>query len=247
MNTYRIALDAGHYKNTPGKRCLKSIDPNETREWYLNSRICDKIQSLLKDYNCEVLRLDDTTGNSKVTLEERVKKSNSWKADILVSVHHNAGINGGSGGGIVVFNSSKYPNNENERLKKLIYNGLIKYTGLKGNRSNPTPTGNLYIINYTKATAVLCECGFMDSTVDTPIILTEEFADNAAKGIVEGIMEYSGIEKKTNPADVPAEYAKDAWEWGIENNLTTGERPLDGLTRQDFMLMLYKYHTNLGG
>lgn len=33
-----IALDAGHYNDTPGKRCLKRIDPNETRERFLNAR-----------------------------------------------------------------------------------------------------------------------------------------------------------------------------------------------------------------
>ena len=27
-----LALDAGHYLATPGKRCLKSLDPGETRE-----------------------------------------------------------------------------------------------------------------------------------------------------------------------------------------------------------------------
>ena len=26
-----ICIDAGHCLSTPGKRCLKSIDPNETR------------------------------------------------------------------------------------------------------------------------------------------------------------------------------------------------------------------------
>ena len=33
-----IAIDAGHYNNTPGKRCMKAIDPNETRERFLNAR-----------------------------------------------------------------------------------------------------------------------------------------------------------------------------------------------------------------
>ena len=40
---YKIALNAGHGMSTPGKRCLKSIDTNETRENFLNRRICDKI------------------------------------------------------------------------------------------------------------------------------------------------------------------------------------------------------------
>ena len=44
-----IYIDAGHGRHTAGKRCLKRIDPEETREWVLNSRVADKLQALLKD------------------------------------------------------------------------------------------------------------------------------------------------------------------------------------------------------
>ena len=47
-----ICLDAGHYLGTPGKRCLKSIDPQETREWVLNARVADKLQEILAGYDC---------------------------------------------------------------------------------------------------------------------------------------------------------------------------------------------------
>ena len=29
-----IAISAGHGYNTAGKRCLKKLDANETREWF---------------------------------------------------------------------------------------------------------------------------------------------------------------------------------------------------------------------
>ena len=38
-----ICIDAGHGLHTPGKRCLKSLDPRETREWRLNARVADKL------------------------------------------------------------------------------------------------------------------------------------------------------------------------------------------------------------
>ena len=62
MNKKLIALDAGHGMVTAGKRCLQSLDPNQTREWWLNDRIMDQVQSLLATYDCQVLRVDDTTG-----------------------------------------------------------------------------------------------------------------------------------------------------------------------------------------
>ena len=71
-----ICLDAGHYLGTPGKRCLKSIDPQETREWVLNARVADKLQEILAGYDCETMRVDDVTGQEEVTLYERVQAAN---------------------------------------------------------------------------------------------------------------------------------------------------------------------------
>src|SRR5699024_984624 len=100
----KLSIEAGHGLHTPGKRCLKSLDPNETREWVLNNRIVRYAIEGLKHYRgLEIQRLDDPTGERDVPLKERTDKANGFNADILISVHHNAGINGGSGGGIMVY------------------------------------------------------------------------------------------------------------------------------------------------
>ena len=86
-----ICIDAGHYIGTPGKRCLKSIDPGETREWTLNSRVADKLEAILAGYSCQTMRVDDVTGKRDVTLSQRVAAANRAKADVYLSIHHNAG------------------------------------------------------------------------------------------------------------------------------------------------------------
>ena len=103
MGNFRIALTAGHYKYTAGKRCLKSLDPNETREWVLNDRIADKVERLLAENytGYELIRTDDTTGEKLVSLNSRTTAANNFKADFYLSIHHNAGISGGKGGGII--------------------------------------------------------------------------------------------------------------------------------------------------
>ncbi len=101
---FKIALDAGHYSKTSGKRCLKKIDPNETREWTLNDRIADKVEVLLQGYTgWELIRVDDTLGKKDISTEKRAKAANDFGADFYLSIHHNAGIKGGSGGGIVAY------------------------------------------------------------------------------------------------------------------------------------------------
>ena len=74
---FKLALNAGHYMGTPGKRCDAKLDPNETREWWLNDRIADKVETKLKPYDgIEILRIDDTTGKTDLSLTNRTNKAN---------------------------------------------------------------------------------------------------------------------------------------------------------------------------
>ena len=181
---------------TAGKRCLKSLDPKETREWWLNDRIADKVEKLLKGYTgYELIRTDDTTGKKAISVEERVNAANKFKADFYLSIHHNAGINGGKGGGIC---SIVYNNVGSETLawQKDLYNALIEATGLKGNRAAPLAKMNLQECRDTKMPAVLLELGFMDSATDVPVILSEKFADQCANAIVKVLVKRGGLKEK---------------------------------------------------
>lgn len=192
---FKIALDAGHGLSTPGKRCLKSIDPNETREWTLNSRIAEKVEEKLKDYSgYQLLRVDDPTGKTDVALKTRTDKANNWEADLYLSVHHNAGINGGTGGGITAYTYFGV-DQKTKDWQKTIYDSLIKYTNLKGNRSAPLAQADLHVCRETDMPAVLIENGFMDSAIDTPIILTEDFAEKSAEALVEVLVLKGNLKK----------------------------------------------------
>lgn len=196
MSNLKIAIDAGHGLYTAGKRCMKAIDKNETREWKLNDRIADKLEKLLAEYNCETIRVDDTTGKTDVSLSNRVKKANSWKADVYISIHHNAGINGGSGGGTVVFYCSSKP--ERKEQTQRLYNAIVNRTGLVGNRYTKIKNYGYYVIKNTNMTAFLIENGFMDSKVDVPIILSETHADKTAQGILDFLVNEYKLTKKEN-------------------------------------------------
>lgn len=198
---FKIALTAGHYLNEPGKRCMKRLDPNETREWWLNDRIADKVEKLLAGYTgYQLIRTDDTTGKKEITLTARTNAANNFKADFYLSIHHNAGINGGKGGGIcaIVYNNVGA---ETLEWQKDLYNALIAATGLKGDRSTPLAKMNLFECKYTNMPAVLLELGFMDSATDVPVILSEKFADQCASAIVSVLVKRGGLKKK--PVEQP--------------------------------------------
>lgn len=204
MANFKIALSAGHGRNTAGKRCLKAIDPNETREWVLNSRIAEKAEDLLLGYTgWELLRVDDRTGAKDIGLSTRSNASNAWGADLYLAIHHNAAgvtVSTWKGGGIVAFVHTK-PTAESVAWRDALYSALIAETGLTGNRSQPLAKANFHEVREPKApAAVLLELGFMDSAVDVPIILTEEYADQCARAIVKVIAQRGKLTARSGSA-----------------------------------------------
>ena len=194
--SYKIALGAGHGAKTPGKRCMKALDPNETREWWLNDRIADYVESYLKDYTgYELLRLDDSDdGAEDVALATRVREANSWGADVYVSIHHNAGVAGGKGGGIVAYSCPG--STAGAALRDALYKELIALTGLVGNRYDGTLTANFYVLKYSNMKACLLELGFMDSSTDIKVILTNDYARKCARAIVNVLVKDGNLKKK---------------------------------------------------
>lgn len=194
---FKIALSAGHGMNTAGKRCLRSLDPNETREWYLNNRICDKIEQKLSAFTgYKLIRLDDTTGNTDVALKARTDKANAEKADFYLSIHHNAGVGGRSGGGVVAI-VYKTVDRVTLAWQLALYNAVIAATGLRGNRSQPLQKRDLHELRESAMPAVLLECGFMDSSTDVPVILSESFAEGVAEACVSVLAERGGLKIKS--------------------------------------------------
>ena len=195
---FKLALDSGHGLHTAGKRCLKSLDPNETREWWLNNRICNKIQDKLSSYEgIEILRVDDISGAIDVPRLERCERANKWGADYYLSMHHNAGIYGGTGGGFLVFRYSKLSENgETAKKQKILCEELIKAGVSKGNRSSNIATAEFDVLRYTDMPAALIEAAFMDSSVDVPLLLTDDFAERVALGCVNAIVRFGNLQKK---------------------------------------------------
>lgn len=194
---FRVALNAGHYLGTLGKNCPKSLDPNMTKEWVLNNRVVTKMQKLLSAYeDIEVLRVDDPTGRTQQSFTEKRKIVNDSGADFYLGVHHNALGRIFNGGGISAFVTIN-PTAESVEWRDALYYEAVKETGLKGNRADPLVERDLHELRHLNCPAVLMECGFMDSTVDCPQILTEEYADKIAKAFVGVIVEKSGAKLKS--------------------------------------------------
>lgn len=198
MANKKLVLDAGHYLGTAGKRT-----PDGVREWTLNNKVCEYIGEYLKDYNVKIYRVDDTTGEKAIDLAERVKKTNKINPDIFVSIHHN-GLKGkwGNHTGTEVY-SHTYGSAEDKKIAKLLAPKISKATGLK-NRGAKTAQFEALTCK-ASIPAVLCEGGFMDSTIDEPVITSEKGQRAYAKAVADGVIEYLKLEKKQLSTEIKTE------------------------------------------
>lgn len=187
----KIGLDAGHGLHTPGKQT-----PDGIKEWTLNDAVCDKIQQRLKDYDCEIIRTDHNEGQIDEPLSQRVNEYVKAGVAAFVSIHHNAYTSKwNTATGLEVYTDRK-PLAADTKLAKIVYDNLIKYVKLRG---RGIKQANFAVINQNKVPAILVEGGFMDSTIDYKVIVSQEGQDNYARAVAEGLIEFLNLKKKVTP------------------------------------------------
>lgn len=155
----KIAYEAGHGRNTSGKRT-----PDGEREWMFNDKVARAFAEKMKQYDqVELLRLDDSTGNRDIPLTERKDKANSWDADILISFHHNALT--GSWGTHTGIESYVHPESSaaSKELQRLIHPRIVVAMGLN---DRGMKEANFHMLRESNMPSVLIEGGFMDSMID---------------------------------------------------------------------------------
>ncbi|TDQ39249.1 N-acetylmuramoyl-L-alanine amidase [Aureibacillus halotolerans] len=185
----KIALDAGHGVNTPGKRT-----PDGEREWTFNNCVVNSAIKHLRIYEgVEVLRLDDETGRIDVPLSARTRKANDWGAHALVSVHHNA--NTGDWGDWTGTETYTYSADvpESERLAEIVQGGLLSAYGL---RNRGLKKANFHMLRESRMPAILTEGGYMDSSIDIKKLRDTDVLEKAGQSIAESVAEYFNLSTK---------------------------------------------------
>lgn len=201
---FKIAYCAGHCLNTPGKRVPKALDPKETREWTLNDRVAAAFARAAAGYgDVELLRTDDPTGKTDISIAQRTAKANTWGADLYIDMHHNAGIDLGAGGGVEAF---CYPGSEKGKAyRDAVYAAVIAAGGLQGNRAQPLQEKGFDSLRLSKMPAVLMEYGFMDSGSDWSVIATDAYAEAVGAATMEAVAAVAGLRKRSVSTDYTAE------------------------------------------
>ena len=193
MGNFKFAYTAGHWRgNVNGIPAYMGM--GQVREWTLNDQVARFLPEAAARYaGLELKRIDNPDGLDKRSLYDRCQEVNQWGADYYLDIHHNAGINGGTGGGVVMFS---YPGNtQGKQYRNAIYEAILAAGGLRGNRASPLQEKKYDALRYSRMPAGLLECGFMDSKTDAPVIVTEEYSKAVAYGIIDGIAKVAGLSK----------------------------------------------------
>lgn len=176
-----ICIDIGHGGSDSG-----AIGVNGLKEKDYNLLIGEKVINYLKNYAIKVVatrRSDDF-----ISLEKRVDISNKNNCDLFISIHCNAHTNSSGNG----FETYSYTGNS--ELQKLIHKNIINR--IPSLKDRGVKKASYYVLKYTKASAVLIECGFITNKSDCDILLNN--IDNYALSICQSIVTFLGLKQIDN-------------------------------------------------
>jgi len=184
----KIYIDQGHNPQNPNA----GAEGNGLREQDIVYRIGIELAELLRaNPNFEV-RLSRPTATSQLgssnseSLRLRVNDANSWGADYFISLHTNASsLPAASGTEAFAYSEPSAAFSLGEDILR----ELSRITGLK-NRGMKVRSG-LYVLRKTQMPAVLVELGFITNAGDAALMNNSPAL--FARGIYEGILDYTGV------------------------------------------------------
>ena len=125
--------------------------------------------------------------DGNISLNDRVKIAKSNQAEIFVSIHLNSI-------GDTPFNPNKhkgtsvyYFNRNSKQLAQILEKSVSKGVNT---RKDGVRTGSFAVIRPTEYVGVLVETAYMINPHDSVLYNSKDFAENAAKGITEGLLEF---------------------------------------------------------
>lgn len=173
-----VALDAGHGGEDEGSR------REDVLEKEINLEISWRTEAKLKKLGYRVLLIRQE--DEKLSLAERVQIANDAGANIYVSIHQNACEEKSSEvSGIEVWYNGDKAKTGSERLSKLLYKNLLLHTGAE--ERTVSEEDSFYVTRETEMPACLVETGFLSNPAERGRLVTQEYQDKIAEGIVSGI------------------------------------------------------------
>ncbi|MDR1702263.1 MAG: N-acetylmuramoyl-L-alanine amidase [Sporomusaceae bacterium] len=181
-----VAIDPGHGGSDSG-----AIGTGGTKEKNVNLTVAKLVKDLLEKEDVTVIltrSVDrDVSFPDSSAAEElgaRVNVANRQKADVFVSIHHDAFTNSTVGG-----TSTYY-------YKKTVYDGMLAKTlqnrmvQAGGLQNRQVHSSNFYVVKNTRMPAALVELAFISNPNEERLLNSSAFQRKMAQAIVDGIKDF---------------------------------------------------------
>ncbi|WP_019636109.1 N-acetylmuramoyl-L-alanine amidase [Paenibacillus fonticola] len=204
----KVWIDAGHGGKDPGavSNGLKEKDIALA----VSLGVKERLESQYEGVQVLLSRSTDVF----LELKERTDKANAAKADLLLSIHCNAG--GGAGG----FESFRYTSasTASSSLQNVLHSEIMATLKPYGVIDRGKKTKNLHMVRESKMPAVLTENLFIDVAADAAKLKRPEVIEAIIQGHVSGIAKYLGLKRREGAAvaKVP-EWKEKGREWLVKN------------------------------
>ncbi|MBR7138868.1 MAG: N-acetylmuramoyl-L-alanine amidase [Lentisphaeria bacterium] len=175
----RILVDPGHGGNdmgAPGK-----ISKEKDLNFLLAREIAFALQK--KGFQVAMTRTRDVF----LPLRSRVDLVKKYKADLFISVHHNASKRNPAASGIECF-AFKTPRSEDTLLAVMIQESLIRHTG-SVNRG--VKFANFSVLRGNPVPAVLIEAGFVTNAAEEKRLVDPRWRRKAAAAVAGAVTSYA--------------------------------------------------------
>lgn len=177
LQDMRIVLDPGHGGNQSG-----AVGYRQTLEKSINLDVMLRTAKLLRQEGVQVFMTRDT--DIRKELSERTLYASSVKADIFISVHCNSSGTRNSGSGTQTY----YTHEWSAVLAGVMHDELNNALNLKDGGIHLM---HFYVTRKTTMPSILLELAYINNYREESLLLSPDFRQSAAEGIVKGIKKYA--------------------------------------------------------
>lgn len=170
-----VVIDPGHGGQDTG--ALRGL----TLEKDLTLSIALKVREILLECGMKKV-LMTRTGDTTLSLADRVDFANSKNADIYISIHINASVKSEIKG-----IETHYYTERGYEVAKVIHKELMENISAE---DRGLFKSKFYVINHTEAPAVLLELGFISNEQERTSLTSEKRQTDSAQAIADGIINY---------------------------------------------------------
>ncbi|MEC0091182.1 N-acetylmuramoyl-L-alanine amidase family protein [Paenibacillus macquariensis] len=182
---FKVVIDPGHGGTDGG---ATGASGQYEKDFALG--VSKKVEKLLEQepgIQVFMTRTDDSFISSESRYRPRY--ANELNADLFLSIHGNTVTDPD-----VTGTETYFYHKNSRRLAKIIQKHVVEATGY---RDRGIKEQNLFVVKDTEMPAALIEVGYLTNPHDEFQMWTDDFQDNVATSIVEGIKEYKEDSKKT--------------------------------------------------